>query len=355
MKITGFGSYGQILENVDFANMSDDEWLEIAKSHLTSLLTIFKNPIGLTPDGFINRIAQCGPTKGSVRAHYAKKYGRIIDAFDPKSLEGVTLEDKAFLLSRTHMIEVTESGKPISRIYGKKDKDGNMLGSFDSGDLGWHCNESSRLTFAPEVALLGSKNMIGSATGFVQTADFYESVTDTFRSELDDMVLIHKYKQGFISPAEFNNPLFSNQIRLNFCPEDDIETPLVLTSPGGIKGLHYALNSAYKVKGMSDEESDKLFSLINKNVISSKYTYYHYYENNNDMLMFDNSVTLHCRVKGDEDRMAYRIQYEPCNLYDEPWYPYHQQEFLDRYIAQTHELVEILKLDNFKLPKKVTK
>ena len=81
-KIPGFGSYGQYIDDVDFTTLSNEEWLEIGKSHLKNLVTIFRNHKGLTNDEYIERIAKFGPTKGSVRASIAKKYGRLIDAFD---------------------------------------------------------------------------------------------------------------------------------------------------------------------------------------------------------------------------------------------------------------------------------
>jgi len=354
-KIPGFGSYGQLIQDADFADLSDNDWILIAQSHLKNLLTVFQNPRNLSKDEFIRRIDICGPTKGSVRAHYAKKYGRVIDAFDPESLKGVSEEDQRYLRSRTHMIELTETGKPISRIYGAKDADGNMLGSFDSGDLGWHSNEASQLTFAPEVALMGSQLMIGSATGFVQTADYYQDVSDSFRSELDDMILVHTYKQGFISPAELENPVFSKQIQLNFCPEEGLQTPMVITSPGGIRGLHYAVHSASYIQGMSVNQSEQVFAEINKQLFREPYTYYHHYQHDNDMLMFDNSITLHCRLGGETERKAYRIQYEPCNLYSKAWAPYSQPEFAEQYLARTKELVDILGLPNFTKTNRIVK
>lgn len=349
-KISNFGSRGQIIDDIDFATIDDDQWLEIGKSHLKNLLTIIRNPKNLTKDRFYHSIARFGPTKGSVRAHYARKYGRLIDAFDPASLEGVSPEDQEFLLSRTYQMEKTEEGNTLSRVYGMKDEQGHMLGAFDTGDINWHSNESSQLTFAPEVALMGSYKMIGSATGFVQTADYYESVSDSLRSELDDMILVHNYTPGAISPAELNNPLFSHQIRTNFCPVNGAETPLVITSPGGIKGLHYSISTADQIKGLSQQASKEIFAMIDRELFSDRYTFYHWYKHDNDLLLFDNSITMHCRVGGEPDRLAYRIQYEPCNLLDGPWYPYSQPEFNQEYVLRTHELVKILEIKNFKLP-----
>jgi len=349
-KIPGFGNYGQFIDDMDFSELTNEEWMEIGRSHLKNLLTIIRNPRGLTKDQYVERISQFGPTKGSVRANFARKYGRLIDAFDTESLQGVSEEDTKFLLQRKYMLEKTEKGNILSRVYGGKDEDGHLLGSFDSGDLGWHSNESSQLTFAPEVALMGSENMLNSATGFMQTADYYESVSDSFRSELDDMVIVHTYKEGAISPAESINAEFKKQIQLNFCPVEDAETPMVLTSPGGIRGLHYTINSAYRIKGMSAEDSEKIFKLIDKELFTDKYSYYHHYQNDNDLLLFDNSITLHCRLRGEENRKAYRIQYEPCHLLDDPWYPYDSPRFLNEYIDRNNELIKILDLKGFKLP-----
>lgn len=351
-KIPGFGNYGQYIDDVDFTVLSDSEWLEIGKMHLKNLLTIFRNHKGLTKDEYVERIAKFGPTKNGVRATIFRKYGRVIDVFDPETLKGVDEEDLKFLNLRKYMLEPTEKGNTLSRIYGMKDEEGRMLGSFDSGDLGWHSNESSQLTFAPEVSLLGHQKMVGSATGFMQTADYYESVSNSFRSELDEMILIHTYKEGAINAAESSNTEFRKQIRLNFCPVEGAETPLILTTPGGIRGLHYTINSAHYIKGLTEKESKDLFAQIDKELFSEKYTYYHHYQNNDDLLLFDNSVTLHCRLKGEVDRLAYRISYEPCNLLESPWYPYDDKTVLSEYIDRTHELVKILGIKNFKLPVK---
>lgn len=349
-KIPGLGSYGQYIDNVDFNNLTDDQWLEIGKSHLKNLVTVIRNPVGLTKDKFYHGIGKFGPTKGSGRIHFAKKYGRIIDALDEKSLEGVSDDDKAFLKNRFYMIEETEEGNLLPRIYGQKDKDGNMLGAFDIGDVGWHSNEGGQLTFSPEVALMGHHKMVGSATGFFQTADYYESVSNSFRSELDEMILVHTYKPGAISPAELDNDLFRSQVQINFCPTEGLETPMVLTSPGGIRGLHYPVNTISHIKGMSADESRRIIDTIESALLAESNTFYHYYQHDNDLLLFDNSITNHCRLGGDPERLAYRIQYEPCNLLDGPWYPYDNPEILKEYVERTHELVKVLQIKNFKLP-----
>jgi alpha-ketoglutarate-dependent taurine dioxygenase len=351
-KISGFGNYGQIIENADFDHMSDEEWFEIGRSHLKKLITIFKNP-KITKDQWYERITQLGPLKANLRAHFKKKYGKDINALDASTWAGIDDEDRYYIESKKYMLEKTEGGKYLTRVYGAKDKDGNLQGVFSSGDVHWHSNESGILTFTPEVSLLGGEYMEGSATGFVQTVDYYESLSESFRSELDEMIIVHRYKLGSMNEEEYQNPKFRTHVKLGFCPEDGSEVPLVITSPGGIRGLHYSVNTVYQIKGMSLEDSEKIFKILEEGIFKKEYVYDHYYQNNNDFLMFDNSVTLHRRLGGSEKRKAYRLQYDPGNLLKEAWLPYHQKEFIDAYIDRSIELQNLLQLKDFKLPKKL--
>lgn len=351
-KISGFGNYGQIIEDADFDNMTNDEWFEIGRLHLKNLVTIFKNP-KITKDQWYERITQFGPLKANLRAHFKRKYGRDINALDPSTWEGIDDEDRYYIESKKYMLEKTEGGKYLTRVYGAKDENGNLKGVFSSGDVYWHSNESGVLTFTPEVSLIGGEFMIGSATGFVQTADYYESLSESFRSELDDMVIIHRYKLGSMNDEEHWNPKFRTHVKLGFCPVDGSEVPLVITSPGGVKGLHYSVNTVYQIKGMTLEDSQKVFKILEDGIFTNDYVYDHRYENDSDFLMFDNSVTLHRRLGGSEKRKAFRVQYEPSNLIENPWNPYHQKEFADAYVDRSEELQNLLKLKDFKIPKKL--
>jgi alpha-ketoglutarate-dependent taurine dioxygenase len=352
-KISGLGSYGHYVDDVDFDNITEEEWFEIGQLHLKGLVTVIRNT-NITKDQYYHRVQQFGPMKSSRnnRKHFIAKYGERFDALKPELFDelGVTEEDRIFLNTKKHFLEQTEKGNHLTRITGLKDKDGNMLGVFSDGELYWHSNESSELTFAPGVALLGGKKMVGSSTGFVQSADYYESVSESFRSELDDMVLVHKYTPGKINDREKTDKNLMINIKVGFCAEDGLEVPLVIQSPGGIKGLHYTVNTAAGIKGMSESESQKVFDKIDKELFTDKYIFDHWYQQDNDLLLFDNSITLHRRLPGDPDRVAYRIQYDFSNLLDHPWYPYHQPEYAERYKIQTHELIRTLGIENFKLP-----
>ena len=101
---------------------------------------------------------------------------------------------------------------------------------------------------------------------------------------------------------------------------------------------------------MSRADSAKVFAEIDKHLFTDENIFDHWYQQDNDLLLFDNSITLHRRLPGHPDRVAYRVQYDYNNLLDGPWYPYFQSEFAEKYKTQTHELINVLGLKEFKLP-----
>jgi alpha-ketoglutarate-dependent taurine dioxygenase len=348
-KIPGLGSYGHYIDDLDFDNMTDEEWMEIGKFHLTDLVTILRN-VKITKDQYYHRVKQFGPFIGATmsRKHFQKKYGQDFDARIPGHFQkfNVSPQDERYLKLKQHYIEHTEHGNTLTRVSGKKDKDGNPTGNFSSGELYWHSNESSVINFTPGVALMGGENMVGSSTGFLQTADYYASVSESFRSELNEMVLIHAYIPGGINELEKEDPNFGENIRAEFAPVDGAEVPLVITSPGGIKGLHYTLNSVVGIKGMSKAESDKVFRAIDSELLTDKYIYDHMYLQDNDICLFDNSITLHRRKHpGNPNRLAFRLQYYPNELINSSWHPYAQTEFYNKHQEEMMELISILELD----------
>ena len=349
-KIPGMGSFGHYIDDVDFNHITDEEWMEIGRLHLDGLVTIIRNT-NITRDQFLDRIRQFGPFKGHLRGYLNGKYGHDFDAVDPTTYADFTDQDRAYVEQKKYLLEETEGGNFLMRVTGKKDEQGHALGIFDSGELAWHSNESSLLTFTPGVALLGYAHMTDSSTGFLQTVDYYNSLSESFRSELDDMMLVHKYIPGCINASELEDEGMRMNVQMGFVPVDGVTTPLVITSPGGYRGLHYTCHTAVGIEGMSDEKSAKVFAEIDKNLFTEDNIYDHWYQQDNDLVLFEQAVTLHRRIGGQPERLAYRIQYDFSNLLDSPWLPYHQPEILEEYKKQTHELVTILGIEkDFKLP-----
>lgn len=351
-KIPNFGRFGRIIDGLDFNDLSDDDWKDIGRQHLQDLVTIIRNPRNLDGDKYLDRVRQFGPFKSVQKSHWMKKYRTVFDATKPETWRNLDLdpEDRLYLESTTEMLEPTAGGNFLKRVTAKKTPEGKPMGFFSSGYVDWHSNESSFITFSPEVSLLGGQFMKDSATGFCQTVDYYESVSESFRSELDDMIVIHRYREGGINEAEKTDPMTRIQVKLGFVPVDDAEVPLVVTSPGGIRGLHYPVNSTYQIKGMTKQQSDELFEEINREIFKESNVYDYWWENDNDWLLFDNSVCLHRRIGGHPERVGYRIQFDPSLLLDRPWEPWHQPAVKERYHREIMELVDLMGMKDFKLP-----
>jgi alpha-ketoglutarate-dependent taurine dioxygenase len=175
-----------------------------------------------------------------------------------------------------------------------------------------------------------------------------QNVSNSFRSELDEMILVHRFTPGKINPGLRQEQ--DEVMHANMCPEDDTEIPMVIQSPGGITGLHYSINTVYSIKGVTKEESDKVFAEINKELFVEKYTYDHWYKNDGDFLLFDNSITLHRRLGDIKNRLCYRIQHDYSNLQSGVWQPYHQVDVAQKYEDEISYYVELAGIRDFKLP-----
>lgn len=352
-RIPNFGSFGVYIDDVNMDHMTEQEWLDIGRLFVKELVVIFRN-IKISKSQYLDWIPKWGPAKATYRSHLKNKYGRYIDAKDPSTWEGIDESDRIYFEGRQYLLEDSEDGRYLVRVYGGKDENGNMQGYFSNGEVFWHSNESSLLTFAPAVSLLGWEHMSGSATGFVQTVDLYENLPDSFRKELNDMVLIHQYIPGRMNENELTDESLALHLKVAFCPVDGVETPLVCTAPNGRQGLHYTVNSRAQIKGMSQEESNRLFEKLDKLVFDKKYIYDHYYDSNNTMCLFDNSVTLHHRLGGHPERKAFRQQFDLSPLLDAPWSPWQNSpEYHSRYIEESRALANALGgefKDRFKLP-----
>ena len=81
-----------------------------------------------------------------------------------------------------------------------------------------------------------------------------------------------------------------------------------------------------------------------------EYVYDHWYKNDGDFLLFDNSITLHRRLGETKNRMCYRVQHDYSNLQDEAWQPYFQKEYANQYVKEITDIVTRMNFEDFKLP-----
>ncbi len=340
-KIPGLGRFGVFVDDLDFTTMTDEQWHELGQLHLDSLVTIIRN-VKLQPNEYESWIRKWGDPRALVEYRMRVKYKTktIADIYNKTEFNGVKVdeEDQQWIETVIGMMPEYNETKML-RVSGRKDESGKPLGMFAEGELLWHSNESGNLCFSPAVALYGQEGVVGSATGFLTTPDWYEEQTNAFRSELDEMVLLHKFTPGRINPGLREDHDF--MMYKNMCPEPS-ELPLVLESPKGIRGIHYSINTIESIKGMTVEESNKVFDYINKTLIVDKYIYDHWYKQDNDICLFDNSVTLHRRLGGVTNRLCYRIQYEYNRLVPSPSPRYILEPFKTQYYEDSVKINEVL-------------
>ena len=339
--IPNLDGYGVFVDNLDFKNLSRKEWIDLGKLHMNKLVMIIRST-GIKKEYFHNIMKIWGKDRQNYAASLFAKYpwanGRI-----------------EFILASP---DVTEEEKEIvkeySRIGGNNVQNGNVLrvtgdgtGLFSHGELLWHSNESGDIAFTPGVALLGDRGMCNSATGFMVTTPYYYGVSDSFRSELDELVLIHNFQDGKINVEGENNLLYKNM-----CPEPNTEIPLVMQSPAGIKGLHFPYNTVTGIKGMSNSEAEKVLEEIRKGL--QQYTYDYWWENDDDLLIFDNSIVQHRRLGDTTNRMCLRYQFDYTYLQykstKEAYIPYLQEPYIQRYKDRMTLIAKMLEHEGKSLP-----
>jgi alpha-ketoglutarate-dependent taurine dioxygenase len=346
-KIPGLGRFGVFIDDIDLNSISDEEWMKLGKIHLESLVTIIRGS-RIDHITYYNLILKFGNPRWVRPLQLYTKYGkpvkelllkRLLDPTDRKDL----LNDKRWSVDRKcpGMIRVTP----------KKDSKEQPIGIFGDGELYWHSNECANLGFTPGVSLMGVENMVGSSTGFCTTVDWYEKQSESFKSELDEMVLVHNFRTKHREFDDKNRLYLEKMIEYdknqtsyyhnNQCPNNNSEFPLVIKSPGGIKGLHYTPMTIDYIKGMTREESSKLLTKISKEIFTEEYIYDHKYQTDHDILLFDNSITLHNRSIENgtsPDRLGYRIQFDYDKLIGKSYQPFFQDEFAEMRILDMEKL-----------------
>lgn len=323
-KIPGLGRFGIFIDDVDLTTITPDQWMEIGKLHLDSLVTIIRGN-KVAPDVYYDLLKSWGTPRYSRPLNFYLKYGRPLKELVMNNL----LDDgdkNELRLARNWQVDKRRPG--MVRVTGLLNKKGESLGVFDNGELLWHSNECSDPAFVPGVSLMGYQSMIGSCTGFMTTPDWLESQTESFRSELRELITVNNYRPASLNPVikDEQEQFYKN----NMCPIPNGEIPLVIKSPSGIEGLHLPATTFDYFKGMSKEESKSLYDHLWKGVMQEQYIYEHWYQSDHDILLFDNSITLHNRKIENNgilaDRIGLRIQFDYNHLAG-TYRPFAQEEF----------------------------
>lgn len=351
MKITKFpkGNYGIIIDDLNLDELSTNDWQNIGKLHLQNLVTIIRGS-KCSVNKFSELIHRWGAEFWGLKYSLQQKYNLDWDTFQTSALADLPFieqVDKDILNILYSASVTTDNGKSINFFSSTKDDKGDY-GLYGGQELDWHMHSSGKYAFEHAVSLLAAENVVGTATGFVSTADYYESVSESFRSELNDMVVLHRYTNANVNP-----PFKAAEeavLRFKMCPVEDTEIPMVVQSPGGIKGLHFTPHTIHKIKDTSDTESRKILDEIYNNLFLEKYKYDHWYTANGDFMTFDNSITLHRRVGQSDNRKIYRIEHTYDNLLEKFYEPFLQEKYAKAHRKAIREIMKLEKNSGFIKP-----
>ena len=348
-KIPGFGDLGIYVDDIDFKNMHDDEWMEWGRIHVKGCVTIFRKT-NIAPDQYLRLNSLWGRSLNCSFYSFLKKYNITLDMDlkDPyadavKRIKQVADEEDLAIFKETEDITHLPN---VQRVTGRRYPDGRHMGIFPEGDLHWHSNESGQLVNNPGVFLLAIANVKSTSTGFCVTANWYQQQSESFRSELDEMFMDHDFFADRLSTGL--HPAQSRMMKKNFAPEPSV-LPLVIQSPGGVKGLHYSPHTVGKVHGMSLEESDKFLQWLGDELFKEPHVHDHWYQNNGDLLIFDNTITLHRRLGDVSTRLLLRSASSYNKILDHTYQPYFHKEYAQQYQERITDMYQTLGLGTPKL------
>lgn len=327
--IPNLEGYGVFVDDIDFKHLTKEEWIDLGKLHLNKLVMVIRNSGLKNKKVFYRVLKKWGEHRQNYAAIVFSKYpwaeGQVEKLL---SSSEVSQEDKEYIKEFKRIGGHNRQEGNILRVTGKK-INGYRTGLFAHGELLWHSNECGDLAFTPGVALLGQHGMTKSATGFMVTTPYYYSVSDSIRSELDEMVLTHNFVEGKINANGENNIVYKNM-----CPFPNTEIPMVIQSPAGIKGLHYSFNT------VTGSNNDRLLAEVKKGL--EKYTYDYWWENDDDLLIFDNTIVQHRRLGDTTDRLCLRYQFDYTYLQDDLYQPYLQEPYITRYTDRVQKFHKLL-------------
>jgi hypothetical protein len=301
-KIPGFGRFGIFIDDIDLDSISNSQWMEIGILQTRFLLVILRNVKATEYEKFQQLICRWGGNYSFKQKPLADYYGvdrkNLPSILDIDSINGKLVDAREKNLLKF----LIDSTIPFDRIDIKNSDFFCKPLRIDSTNLNTHSKfyepgVSISSLPGPASALLGVSGMPGTTSRFLQTVDWYESQTQSFQSELDDIIIIHN------------------------CQSLNIETPLVINTLGGDKGIHFSTSDGLSVKGMSDRDSKSFFDHVSSTLIDKRYVYDHIYSQDTDLILMDNSACFHGWDTINQSMLVYAAHHDFSILLPEynPW------------------------------------
>jgi alpha-ketoglutarate-dependent taurine dioxygenase len=290
-KLKGFGSLGVEVYDFDLKLCSDSDLVELGKIVIDQLVVSVSSENCRVSPARLNHIAKIfGDPFGGIDQ---SAYNMVQYKWKNHQLEEKDLK----VLRELKKIRVGLEEYPgMIRVTGKRDDEGDYIGMFAEGELDWHSDRQGTGNFVPMILLNAVEGTSGTSTEFLQTADAYESLSAEWKNIIDNLVGIHTYVPGKMAPGLDASQ--DNILRMNMCPIDNSEVPLVCYSPGGRKGIRLSYNTLDHFKGFSKTDSDELLQFIMSHFLKDEYVYHQDWKDG-DLVFMDQTITVHRRPTKD--------------------------------------------------------
>ena len=261
-----------LVEDLDFAKITQDEVNELACYLATNTLVVVKN-------------------QGHLTIHDERRAVGMFGDVENFNAFGDIAPFKYFIIPDTN--------GEICRVTGELDEQGNPGVFGHVSDLDWHCNQAGMPTRKPLVWLLGVKGTAGSRTSWTNNILAYQDIDTETKNQIKDLKLICGWKRG-------------NYSEFNFGKDEDFNeyyTPsLVHTNNGDQTGLFFPFLQFRNFVGMSTEDSVELSNKLRDHILQEKYIYHHDWQDG-DVVITEQWLGLHKRWKFDsiDKRLLHRM------------------------------------------------
>ena len=272
-----------ILDDVDFAKITQEEVTELARLLSTNTLVIAHGQNHLTVEDELR---------------VAHMFGNVED-----------LTAVAHLPPYNHIL-VPGSQNKMERVTGELDEHG-LPGLFGHvSDLDWHCNMPADPNRKPLVWLLGVKGTAGSRTSWTNNILAYQDLDDATKERIQDLKMICGWKKGAYSEFDFSaakGGLTEDYNEYN-------ELPLVYTNNGGQTGLFFPFLQFRNFVGLTEDESRAIIEPLRDHVLQEKYMY-HLDWQDGDVNIAEQWLGIHKRWKFDgmPNRVLHRVTFDFAN------------------------------------------
>jgi alpha-ketoglutarate-dependent taurine dioxygenase len=302
-KLNGFGSLGVEVYDLDLKHCSDDDLIELGKIVIDQLVVYINAENCSVSPARLNHIAKVfGLSNGAIP--------QLEPFYVKQKLNQVTEQDVSTVNDLKKLkVGGLEKFIGLIRVTGKRDAAGDYIGMFAEGELDWHSDRQGTGNFVPMILLNAVEGTEGTCTEFLQTADAYSLLSTEWKNIIDNLIGVHVYVPGKMAPGLSASQ--DNILRLNMCPIDGSEVPLICQSPGGRQGIRLSYNTIDHFKGFNKKDSEEILQFIKSHFIKDEYVYRQDWKDG-ELVFMDQTITVHRRPTKDcSKRVMHR---QTCNF-----------------------------------------